>query len=261
LCFNASNSAQHHHFFQSGSVNSASPQQFIPEINCLPPHTSMITSRSSALAAMLSGCTFLLSASTATASNIFSHNEISPDRVVAVAAPYGEGSHQLLVIQQVTNDRLCWNELGNQPTRINPLLSDFDFTGICGRSLDSNGYSIRLANQDLDWRYSLRIVNRNGDLTLVGVSSTNRNAPELAIGHVGGSLDGFAKIQLNPGWRMTQRTYQGDPLGHIYFTNDQSLTALSAPPAKVGAQQGQSPVVQSKSEASRAAAISTSSDR
>jgi N-acetylmuramoyl-L-alanine amidase len=157
---------------------------------------------------------------------IFSHAEIAPDRIVAVASPYGEGMHQLLVIQQISDDRNCWREFGQGPIEVDPLLVNFDFTNICGRSLDSNGYSIRMNNQDLGWRYSLRITRRDGDLHLVGVPTGNNNAPELLIGRVGGTVEGFAKLQLMPGWRMTQRTYQGDRLGHIYFTHEQSLTAF-----------------------------------
>jgi hypothetical protein len=161
----------------------------------------------------------------------FGHREVASDRVVAVASPYGEGQHQLLVIQQLNASRQCWGEFGSSPVQIEPLLVNFDFTGVCGRSIDSNGYSVRLGNQDMGWRYSLRIVKREGDMLLMGAPTGNKTAPELAIGRVGGMVDGFAKIQLNPGWRMTQRTYMGDNLGHIYFTHEQPLTAfVNTPP-------------------------------
>jgi N-acetylmuramoyl-L-alanine amidase len=161
--------------------------------------------------------------------SVFGQREIPSNRVVAVASPYGENQHQLLVIQQLDAYRQCWSEAGAGPTMVDPLLVNFDFTGICGRSIDSNGYSIRLANEDLGWRYSLRVVKRNGDMLLVGTPTGNKNAPELLIGSVGGSADGFTKIQLNPGWRMTQRTYFGDTLGHIYFTHEQPLSAFATP--------------------------------
>jgi N-acetylmuramoyl-L-alanine amidase len=164
--------------------------------------------------------------------NVFGSREIPSDRVIAVTSPYGENQHQLLVIQQLESDRQCWREISGSPTQVDPLLVNFDFTGICGRSIDSNGYSIRLANQDLGWRYGLRIVKRDGDMLLLGSPTGNKNAPELLIGRVGGSHDGFAKIQLNPGWRMTQRTYGGTTLGHVYFTHDQSLTAFTVPAAE-----------------------------
>jgi Protein of unknown function (DUF3747) len=175
----------------------------------------------------------------------FGQLEIPTDRVVAVAAPYGENQHQLLVIQQLDAYRQCWSESSTTPTKIDPLLVNFDFTGICGRSIDSNGYSIRLANQDLGWRYSLRMVQQNGDMFLVGTPTGNKKAPELLIGRVGGTIDGFAKIQLSPGWRMTQRSYFGEPLGHIYFTHEQPLSAFAAPSVTRTVSQVKSTPVQS----------------
>ncbi len=178
--------------------------------------------------AVLSGLLFVTPAH----ASAFGQLEIPSDRVVAVASPYGENQHQLLVIQQLDAYRQCWSESGTTtPTKIDPLLVNFDFTGICGRSIDSNGYSIRLANQDLGWRYSLRMVQQNGDMFLVGTPTGNKKAPELLIGRVGGTTEGFAKIQLTPGWRMTQRSYFGEPLGHIYFTHEQPLSAFATPSA------------------------------
>jgi N-acetylmuramoyl-L-alanine amidase len=144
-----------------------------------------------------------------------------------VASPYGEGQHQLLVIQQLDAYQRCWSEYGTTPTKIDPLLVNFDFTGICGRSIDSNGYSVRLAGQDLGWRYSLSVTKRDGKMLLVAAPTGNKNAPELMIGTVNGVDEGFTKINLNTGWRMTQRTYSDQALGHIYFTNDQPLTAFA----------------------------------
>jgi hypothetical protein len=172
---------------------------------------------------------FTLSSSAPAQANVFSDIPIDNDRIIAIAAPYNEGLHQLLVIQQVADDKSCWREANplTGPVSVDPLLAYFDFTGICGRSTDSNGYSVRLGGQDLGWRYSLQMVKQDGDLWLMGVPTGNRNAPKLMIGHVGGWQEGFVKVHLNPGWKMTQRTYLGEPLGHIYFANDQPLTAFS----------------------------------
>lgn len=160
--------------------------------------------------------------------NIFNQQPVPDNRIVAVAAPYNEGLHQLLVIQQVNDDQRCWQEsaVSAGPIKVDPLLAYFDFTGICGRSTDSNGYSIRLAGQDLDWRYGLQVVKQDNDLLLMGMPTGNKDSPKLAIGRVGGWDTGFVKIHLNPGWRMTQRTYQGEALGHVYFTHDQPLAAF-----------------------------------
>jgi N-acetylmuramoyl-L-alanine amidase len=158
----------------------------------------------------------------------FSNTEIDQNRIVAIASPYGKNLHQLLIVEQIKDSRPCWQEAGSSPTVIEPTLTKFDFTGICNRSTDSNGYSVRVGGQDMGWRYSLRIVKRDGDMKLVAVPTASRNAPELEIGTANGLTDGFAKIQLNSGWRMTKRVYNGQKLGHIYLTNDQSLDTLMA---------------------------------
>ncbi|MBP0012594.1 MAG: DUF3747 domain-containing protein [Roseofilum sp. SBFL] len=160
-----------------------------------------------------------------TARAFFDHSEVQQDNFIAIAAPRGTTAHQLLILEQKSNSRQCWSESGQSPTIVNPLLLNFDFTGICGRSTDSNGFSIRVDNQDLALQYSLRIVNRNNDLVLVGSSNTPGGA-EIEIGRAYGATSDFAKIYLNPGWRFAKRSYQGQTLGHVYLLNDQQLSSL-----------------------------------
>lgn len=157
----------------------------------------------------------------------FDNTEVNSSNFIAVAAPYGDNKHQLLIIEQLSNRRRCWSESGSNPVTVDPLLLNFDFTGICGRSTDSNGYSLRMSGQDLGLDYILRIVERNGELVLLGTARVNRDAPEIEIGSTKGITDGFAKIMLNPGWRFTRRTFQGKPLGHIYITTDSSAPVAS----------------------------------
>jgi len=158
----------------------------------------------------------------------FNHREIAQNAVVAIAAPAGH-SHQLLILEQLNSRRPCWSESGQAPVEVDPLLVDFDFTGICGRSTDSNGYSLRVNGQDLGLKYRLRLVKRANDLVLVA-SPFDRRSPNLEIGRTNGLPQTFGKIFLNPGWRMTKRTYKGQTLGHIYLTHDQDLTTLLAAP-------------------------------
>ncbi|MDC0831841.1 hypothetical protein CKA32_000096 [Geitlerinema sp. FC II] len=157
---------------------------------------------------------------------LFGQQEVRQRDFVAVAAPVGDtGRHQLLVIEQQASSRPCWSESGANPTVVDPLLLNFDFTGICGRSTDSNGYSIRVGGQDLGIQYSLRVVRRGDDIVLMGVPF-RPNQPTLELGRTGYTRD-FARIDLNPGWRFAKRTYQGRTLGHVYLTNDLSLSALA----------------------------------
>lgn len=162
----------------------------------------------------------------------FQQQEVDQSKFVAIASPFQSGSaHQLLVVEQISNTQNCWSEKPSSSTSltlIDPLLRNFDFTGICGRSIDSNGYSIRTAGQDLGWQYSLRIVRRNNDMVLVG-APVNKTMPELEIGHTKGLTSDFAKIELNPGWRFTKRLYDGKPTGHVYLTNDLDVAAIVNP--------------------------------
>jgi N-acetylmuramoyl-L-alanine amidase len=159
----------------------------------------------------------------------FGQQELNPNQIIAVAQPGDNGKfYKLLIFRQLTNQRACWQEQGSQPTQVDPLLLTFDFTGICDRSIDSNGYSVRVGGEDLDWRYRLQISQRGNDLVLLAVSAENPRSPALEIGHTQGISPGLLKIYLNPGWRMTQRTYNSQALGHIYLTNNQPLSSLIA---------------------------------
>lgn len=180
--------------------------------------------------AVLTTASFVsFSAWSPTTAATFDNIEVSADKFVAVAAPFGDNKYQLLIVEQVSSKRPCWSESGSNPIQVEPLLLNFDFTGICDRKTDSNGYSIRMNGQDLGLDYLVRIVERNGELVLVGTPRVNRQAPEIEIGSTKGHGSGFEKIILNPGWRFTRRVYQGKPLGHIYLTSDSDAPVASGP--------------------------------
>lgn len=149
----------------------------------------------------------------------FDQTEVEQDRFVAIAVPRAFG-HTLVIVEQVSDSRPCWSEGGSQPTIIDPLLLNFDFTGICGRAADSNGYSVRMAGQDLALSHALSVQSTPNDILLVAQSRADAYAPPIIIGRTYGFTGGFAKIILEPGWRLTKRAYQGKTLGHIYFTSD-----------------------------------------
>lgn len=158
--------------------------------------------------------------------------ELDQNGVVLIASPYQNGDlHQLLIVEQLTRARACWSEQKtNSPvTLINPLLSEFDFSGICGRATDSNGFSVRMGGQDLNWRYSLQVVDKDNQLLLMARSTNpKKTTPDFLIGRVGGTTPNFAKINLEPGWRVTRRIANGKLTGHFYLTNDRSLEQLVA---------------------------------
>ncbi|WP_013321591.1 DUF3747 domain-containing protein [Gloeothece verrucosa] len=157
----------------------------------------------------------------------FEETEINQNEVVAIARPYGGNKYDLLVIQQIPGKRQCWSESGSNPVVVDPLLLNYDFTGICNRSTDSNGYSIRLDGQDYGLDYLLRIVERNGELVLVGTNRSN-SSQEIVVARTKGMASGFLKFQLEPGWEFTKRTYNGKMLGHFYFSGKSAAIANGA---------------------------------
>ncbi len=167
-----------------------------------------------------------LTAAPALSAAQFGQQEVDQSRFAAIAAPVGSTSHQLLILEQINNSRLCWQDVGNGV--VEPLLLNFNFTGICGRSTDSNGYSVRVGGQDMGWRYSLRMVRQGSNLKLIAAPTTDRSLPELEIGSTTSTSSNFLQVQLNPGWRLTKRVYNGQTIGHVYLTHDQDLNTLVA---------------------------------
>jgi len=162
----------------------------------------------------------------------FEETEIDQTKVTAIARPFGSNQHDLLIIEQISDKQDCWDELNvssNKTVVIEPLLLNFDFTGICQRSTDSNGYSIRINGQDLGLDYMLNVVERDGELVLIGVHRIDRSQPEILIGSTNGMSQGFLKINLYPGWRFTRRTYEGKVLGHIYLSKTDDATVSQIP--------------------------------
>ncbi|WP_026734657.1 DUF3747 domain-containing protein [Fischerella sp. PCC 9605] len=66
----------------------------------------------------------------------------------------------------------------------------------------------------------IKIIKDNDQFLLVGISNTDPNAPAIKIGSTHGIGKGLTKIQLEPGWYFTKRTYNGQTTGHIYLTSD-----------------------------------------
>ena len=148
----------------------------------------------------------------------FDNAEVNQDRFVLLAT---EGGSRLTILEQISNTRACWDQNGAE---VDPLLLNFDFTGICGRASDLNGYSIRVDNQDLGLQYRLEVATEGDSMVLY--ARPRRGGQRLEVGRTRGIPQEFGEIELNPGWRITRRVYNGQALGHLYLTNDQTLTAL-----------------------------------
>jgi hypothetical protein len=148
-----------------------------------------------------------------------------------VAAPIGSSSRsQLNIYEQVNGRRPCFAVATGRPAVVNPLLSTFDFSGICGRYIDANGYSVRVGNTDLATVYRLSVVNQDTDILLMALPTRPGAGPEMVVGRTLGSGSGFLKLELEPGWRLARRTFRGRSLGHVYLYRD-SWPAVSETPA------------------------------
>lgn len=161
------------------------------------------------------------------ASSLFSEQSVNASQFVVMAAPRNDVDYNLVVLEQKSSSRDCWTESNGI---INPLLLNFDFSGICGRATDSNGYSVRMAGEDLGLQYSLRLVDRGNYVALLAAPN-RRNQSTLEIGRTQSSDKDFLAVELNPGWNLSRRVYDGKALGHIYFSNETSLanTVAAAP--------------------------------
>jgi len=150
----------------------------------------------------------------------FASAEVDQNRFVLIATA---GGSRLTILEQISNSRSCWQENGND---VNVLLLDFDFTGICGRYSDLNGYSVRAAGQDLGSNYRLQVRTEGNAMVLY--ATPRRGGTSLEVGRTRNVPNQFGRIYLNSGWRLTRRAYNGQSLGHIYVTNDLSAETLIA---------------------------------
>jgi len=148
---------------------------------------------------------------------IFEEMEVDQQNFIAVAQPFGEDNRlNLIVVEQIPGQNTCWSENGSNPTNVDLLLINFDFSGHCRRATDANGYSIRYEGQDLGLDYLLTFVKREAQLHLIGFNM--RENKRINVGTVGEYNDQAMRVNLNPGWQFSRRSYQGNALGHVYFS-------------------------------------------
>lgn len=174
----------------------------------------------------------------ARAQALFGAGEVDPTRFLLVAAPIGTSGerYQLNIYEQLKPIRPCFAVGEGKPAAVNPLLSTFDFTGICGRFIDANGYSLRVGGSDLATSYRLSVVKGGGDILLVARPTKSAASGELVVARAGGVGSGFLKLELEPGWRLKRRQFGGRSLGHVYVYNDSwpGASETGAPPAQAG---------------------------
>lgn len=160
-------------------------------------------------------------ATPAMASALFQAAELSQERFVLVAAPIGDGVRaQLNIYEQVKPTRPCFAVAPGSPALVEPLLATFDFSGICSRFIDANGYSVRVGDADLATSYRLTVLRQSGDNVLLAVPTRAGAGPEMLVARTQGPGAGFLQLVFEPGWQLKRRAYGGRNLGHVYLYRD-----------------------------------------
>ena len=173
------------------------------------------------LAASAVAASAVLVPQAATAQSMFAAADLDPQRFVLVASPGGSsGRYQLNIYEQVNNRQPCFAIGAGKPAAVNPLLATFDFTGICSRYIDANGYSVRVGPSDLAGSYRLLVRSEAGDTLLIALPTKPGAGPEMVVARAGGAASGFHKLDFEPGWRLMRRQFRGRNLGHVYLFSE-----------------------------------------
>ncbi|QNJ01448.1 uncharacterized conserved secreted protein (DUF3747) [Synechococcus sp. A15-62] len=172
-----------------------------------------------------------------TARALFDSAAVPEKHFAVLAQPIGRAQWKLLVLEQVKAQPRCWR--ARQDGLVEPSLNRFNFSGICKRYLDSNGYSLRSGGQDLGTRFRFRLKRSGTSLKLEALDPQQR-AP-LLVGQAKISKrdpNGFVALQLEPGWALERRVYQGRPLNHLYFAHQEPVNRLLALASRRGHRSG-----------------------
>jgi len=161
------------------------------------------------------------------AAGVFQSQPLEQERLAVLGQPVGRQGWKLLVLEQLKPAPKCWEE--RRDGLIDPALNRFNFSGICSRYLDSNGYSLRVGDDDVSPRYRLRLESQGNTLVLLAMSGSHPT--ELVVGRGAIPLrdrSGFVALKLEPGWQLERRMYGERSLSHVYFANPQPLDGLIA---------------------------------
>lgn len=170
------------------------------------------------LATLLLGASASLAVTPSLAQGFFDAGPLVQERFVLVAAPIGTSDrYQLNIYEQINDKRPCFAFASGLPAAVNPLLATFDFTGICNRYIDANGYSLRIGGTDLASQYRLIVRKDMGGTLLIAAPVKEGVGPEMLIARSGGLISGFHRLQFEPGWMLMRRQFQGRRLGHVYL--------------------------------------------
>ena len=169
----------------------------------------------------------LLIPSAHSARGLFDSKPLQQQRFAVLAQPVGQSDWKLLVLEQIKHRPLCWTP--RPDGLMDPTLNSFNFSGICSRYLDSNGYSLRSGGEDLGTRFRLSLQQQGNTLQLQALNSRQR--VPIVIGKASvprRDRNGFVRMKLQPGWRLERRVYKGRTLSHVYFAHPDPVNQLLA---------------------------------
>ena len=161
------------------------------------------------------------------ARGVFDSQPLRQERFAVLAQPVGRSDWKLLVLEQIKQRPLCWTKRADG--LMDPTLNTFNFTGICSRYLDSNGYSLRSGGEDLGSRYRLNLRQKGNMLELL--AGHGGSTTQITIGRAvipSRDRNGFVRLRLNDGWRLERRAYRGRTLSHVYFAHPDPMNLLIA---------------------------------
>jgi len=171
------------------------------------------------------------------AAPLFESAPLDGERFAVLARPVGQVDWSLLVLEQIRPQPRCWSPRADG--LVDPSLNRFDYSGICGRYLDSNGYSLRAGGVDLGASHRLRLQQQGSQLLLLARSSQEPRPLVVARGAIPTrQRDGFVALQLEPGWELQRRLFTGRSLNHLYFAHSRPIQELGGVAANPGGQEG-----------------------
>jgi hypothetical protein len=163
----------------------------------------------------------------ALAGDLFTSQPVDQTRFAVLAKPVGRSDWNLLVLEQLAPLPRCWESRADG--LVDPALNRFDYTGICSRYLDSNGYSLRVGQNDLGGSYRLRLQQQGASLQLLAMNPNETSELLVAKGRITRrDRDGFVTLELEPGWELERRLDGQQALSHLYFANATPLARLLA---------------------------------
>jgi hypothetical protein len=161
------------------------------------------------------------------AAGVFQSQPVDSSRFAVLARPLASGDWSLLILEQMRPSPLCWQQRSDG--LIDPVLNRFNYTGICGRYLDSNGYSLRVGEEDLSASYRLSLEQQGSELLLQ--ATTPGEPTVLVVGRARvpqRDRDAFVALELEPGWQLQRRIYGERSLNHLYLAHAGVLGDLLA---------------------------------